>query len=63
MGYAKSTFALAVYGVQDVFSSKLLYLKIWTSNNNPVVIGRWYLQYLNETKGKQLVVLYMYLYM
>ena len=27
IGYAKSTFPLAVYGVQDVFSSKLLYLK------------------------------------
>ena len=51
MGYIRDTFALAAYGLQDVFSGKVLYLKLWTSNSNPKLIGRWYLEHLSKTKG------------
>ena len=51
MDFAKDTFPLAVYGMQDVFSRYLLYLKVWVSNSNPKLIGRWYLDHLLKTKG------------
>lgn len=52
MDFAKDTFPLAVYGMQDVFSGYLVYLKVWMSNSNPKLIGRWYLDHLNKSKGK-----------
>ena len=51
MGFIRDTFPLAAYGLQDVFSGKVLYLKLWTSNSNPKLIGRWYLEHLSKTKG------------
>ena len=51
MDFAKDTFPLAVYGLQDVFSSWILLLKVWPSNSNPLLIGRWYMEHLYETKG------------
>ncbi|KAJ7377164.1 hypothetical protein OS493_030363 [Desmophyllum pertusum] len=50
MDFAKDTFPLAVYGMQDVFSGYLVYLKVWMSNSNPKLIGRWYLDHLNKSK-------------
>jgi hypothetical protein len=50
MGYQNSTFPLAVYGCIDSASRKLLWLRIWVSNSNPKVIGRWYLDYLYESR-------------
>ena len=50
MGYQNSTFPLAVYGCMDTASRKLLWLKIWVSNHNPKLIGRWYLEHLYETR-------------
>jgi len=41
-GYQKSTFPLHVYGGQDCFSGKIMFLKVWTSNNNPEVVARHY---------------------
>ena len=29
---------------------KLLWLKVWVSNHDPKLIGRWYLEHLYETK-------------
>ena len=52
MDFAKDTFPLAVYGLQDVFSARILFLKVWTSNSNPRLIGRWYMDHLYKTKGK-----------
>ena len=52
MDFAKDTFPLAVYGMQDVFSGFLLYLKLWTSNSDPKLTARWYLEHLYESKGK-----------
>ncbi|CAH3141824.1 unnamed protein product [Porites evermanni] len=50
MGYQNSTFPLAIYGCLDTASRKLLWLRVWTSNCNPKVVGRWYLDYLYETR-------------
>jgi len=36
-GYQKSMFPWCVYGAQDTFSGKILFLKIWTSNNDSTV--------------------------
>ena len=51
-GYQKSTFPLCIYGGQDAFSGRINFLKIWNSNNNPRVIGRFYLEYLMECESK-----------
>ena len=50
MGYQNSTFLLAVYGCIDTASHKLLWLRVWTSNTDPDLIGRWYLEYLYEPR-------------
>ena len=50
MGYQNSTYPLAIYGCVDTASRKLLWLKIWTSNSDPQLIGRWYFDYLFENK-------------
>ena len=50
MGYQNSTYPLAIYGCIDTASRKLLWLRIWVSNSDPQVIGRWYLEYLYETR-------------
>ena len=52
MGFMNSTFPLAVYGLQDAFSGYILYLKLWTTNSDPKLIGRWYMDHLYKTKGK-----------
>ena len=53
MGFTKSQFPLAIYGLQDVFSCKIVLLKIWMSNSSPDLIGKLYLQHLYETRGRQ----------
>ncbi|XP_073252070.1 uncharacterized protein [Porites lutea] len=50
MGFMNSTFPLAVYGLQDAFSGYILYLKLWTTNSDPKLIGRWYMDHLYCTK-------------
>ena len=50
MGFQKSTFPLAIYGCIDTASQKILFLKVWTSNNNPIFVGRWYFEYLYKRK-------------
>ena len=44
------TFPLAVYELQDAFSGYILYLKLWTSNSDPKLIGRSYLEHLYKTR-------------
>ena len=51
MDFMNNTFPLAVYGLQDVFSGYILYLKVWPSNSDPKLIARWYLEYLYESRG------------
>ena len=50
MGFQNDAFPLAIYGSIDTASRKLLWLRIWTSNREPRLIGRWYLEYLYESK-------------
>jgi hypothetical protein len=50
MGYKNSTFPLAVYGCIDTASRRLLWLRVWVSNSDPNLIGRWYLEYLFECR-------------
>ena len=40
MGYQNSTFPLAVYGCIDTASRKKMWLRIWTTNSNPKLVGR-----------------------
>lgn len=49
-GYQNWTFPIGIYGCIDTFSRKILFLFVCTSNSNPLVIGKMYLQYLFETK-------------
>ncbi|KAG1682566.1 hypothetical protein GQR58_010849 [Nymphon striatum] len=56
MGYQNSTYPLAIYGCIDTASRKLLWLRIWVSNSDPQIIGRWYLEYLYE---KRMISSYM----
>ena len=49
MGFQNDTFPLAIYGSIDTASRKLLWLRVWTNNREPRLIGRWYLEYLYES--------------
>ena len=53
MGFMRDTFPLAIYGMQDVFSGRILFIKVWTSNSDPKLIGRWYYEHLVRTKSKR----------
>jgi len=50
-GFQNSMFPLCIYGAQDTFSSRIQFLGIWLSNNNPQIIGRFYFDYLLESRG------------
>ena len=50
MRYQNTTFPLAVHGCMDTASRKLLFIRAWTSNNNPVYPARWYFEFLYESK-------------
>lgn len=41
---------LASYGSIDMASRKIMWLKIWTSNSDPRLIARWYLEFRYEHK-------------
>eukprot|EP00794_Sanderia_malayensis_P016375 gene16375-18016_t len=44
------TFPIAIYGCIDTASRKLLWIKVWKSNSDPELIGRWYLKHLFESR-------------
>ena len=50
MGYQNSTYPLAIYGCIDTATRKLLWLRIWVSNSDPLLIGRWHLEYTYEAR-------------
>ena len=50
MGFQISNFPLALYGCLDTFSRKILFLHVWTGNSDPLVIGKFYMMYLNKAK-------------
>ena len=47
-GYQNWTFPLAIYGCQDTFSRKILFLKVWSSNNDPMVTASFFMTHLFE---------------
>eukprot|EP00112_Aurelia_sp_Birch-Aquarium-sp1_P026060 Seg90.12 transcript_id=Seg90.12/GoldUCD/mRNA.D3Y31 product="hypothetical protein" protein_id=Seg90.12/GoldUCD/D3Y31 len=49
-GYQKATFPLCIYGGLDTYSNRINILRIWTTNNEPKIIGRFYLEYLNDCR-------------
>ena len=51
-GYQKSMFPLCIYGGLDTYSGRMNFLRVWTSNNNPKVIARFYFEYLFKSRGK-----------
>ena len=51
-GHQKNKYPLAIHGAYDTFSGYVLYLKVWTSNNDPRVIGKFYLDYIYEKKSE-----------
>ena len=50
MGYQNNTFPIAIYGIINSASRKILWIKVWVSNSNPSLPAKWYLQYLDTTK-------------
>ena len=50
MGYQNNTFPIAVYGCLDTCSRKVLWIKVWNSNSDPKLSGRFYLDYIYEKK-------------
>lgn len=50
MGFQNSTFPLAIYGCLDCFSRKLMFIKVWESNSNPLIIAKFYMEYLVNSK-------------
>lgn len=50
MGFRNSTFPLAIYGCIDTASRKLLWIRCWTSNSDPRLPARWYIEHLLEEK-------------
>ena len=51
-GKDNNEFPLCIYGGQDCWSGKILFLKIWTTNHKPAVVARYYFDYLCESQGK-----------
>ena len=50
MGYRNCTFSLEMYKCMDRASRKLLFIRAWASNSNPVYTVRWYSEYFHESK-------------
>lgn len=50
MGYRNSIFLLVVYGCIDIVSCKFFWLRVWVINFNLKVVGRWYFEYLYESR-------------
>ena len=45
----------ADYGGQDTYNSRINFLRIRTSNNNPKTIGRFNLDYPYESRGRSIL--------
>ena len=50
MGYQNSTFPIAIYGMLEQASRKIVFLKCWTTNSNPDIVGSWYMELLESSK-------------
>ena len=43
-------------GARITASRKMLWLCVWTSNSSPGIIGRWYLEYLCESRVRASII-------
>ncbi|XP_033757746.1 uncharacterized protein LOC117340076 [Pecten maximus] len=51
-GYDKlKRYGFPIHGAICGFSRRILWLKLANTNNNPKIIGTFFLEYLNEIKG------------
>ena len=50
MGYQRDTLPIATCGCIDTASRKLLWIRVWTSNSNPELFGRWYFEHLYKSR-------------
>ena len=50
MGFQNSTFPLAIYGCLDTFSRKIIFLKVWNGNSCPILIAKFCMQYLLDSR-------------
>ena len=50
MGFQNSTFLIAIYGCLDTSSRKVVFLRVWTSNSDPSLIGKFYMEFLLDGK-------------
>ena len=48
-GFQNSTFPLAIYGSIDTASRRIMRLRLWVTNSDPKIAGRWYLEYSYES--------------
>eukprot|EP00794_Sanderia_malayensis_P010334 gene10334-11409_t len=49
-GFHKSMFPLCIYGGQDTYGGRINFLHVWTTNNDPLLIGRYCLDYLYQNR-------------
>ena len=59
-GFQKNTYPLCIYGAQDCWSGKMLFLKVWSSNNKPGIVARYYYEYLEESCSKSFYFTFTY---
>ena len=50
MGYQNSTFPVAIYGAIDTCSRKMMWIKVWNSNSDPLLIAKFYVEHLHNSK-------------
>ena len=48
MGFQNWTFPVAIYGVLDTFSRKILCIFVRESNSDPNIVGQRYIKHLYE---------------
>ena len=50
MGYKNSTYPIAVHSCMDTCSRKIMWIRVWMSNSDPNIIGRFFLQHLYKSR-------------
>ena len=56
MGFQNSTFPIAIYRCLDTFSGKIVFLRVWTSNSDPFLIGKFYIWNSYYLDGKKMAI-------
>ena len=50
MGYQNSTFPVAIYGSIDTYSRRIMWIKVWTTNSDPIYPAKWFVECLKKNK-------------